>query len=44
MVFGAALVIGVTGVVALVWSLRSGQFDDPDGDARRILIDEDEER
>lgn len=37
-----ALLLGLTGLAAFVWSLRNGQFDDPDGAAARILIDEDE--
>ncbi|MBV1916522.1 MAG: cbb3-type cytochrome oxidase assembly protein CcoS [Sphingomonadaceae bacterium] len=38
-----ALLLGLTGLAAFIWSLRSGQFDDPDGSAARILIDEDDE-
>lgn len=36
-----ALVLGSAGLVAFMWSLKNGQFEDPDGDARRILEDED---
>ena len=36
-----ALFLGLTGLVAFIWSVRSGQFDDPDGAAARILVDED---
>lgn len=25
------LLLGLTGVVAFLWSLKSGQYDDPDG-------------
>ena len=32
-----ALVLGATGLAAFFWAMRSGQFDDPDGDAQRIL-------
>ena len=40
-----ALLLGVIGLAAFIWSLRSGQYDDLDGAAQRILIDdEDEER
>ena len=35
-----ALLLGLTGLVAFMWSLRNGQFDDPDGAAVRILIDD----
>lgn len=37
-----ALLMGATGLAAFVWSVRSGQFDDPDGAAHRILISPDE--
>jgi cbb3-type cytochrome oxidase maturation protein len=36
----AALVLGAVGLMAFLWSLRSGQFDDLDGAAVRILNDE----
>ena len=38
-----ALLLGLTGLVAFFWALRKGQFEDLDGAAMRILIDEDEE-
>lgn len=37
----AALGLGLVGLVAFLWSLNSGQFDDLDGAANRILIDDD---
>ncbi|MBB5987910.1 cbb3-type cytochrome oxidase assembly protein CcoS [Sphingobium lignivorans] len=37
-----ALLLGLTGLVAFLWSLRAGQFDDPDGAAMRILIEDDD--
>ncbi|MFT4098837.1 MAG: cbb3-type cytochrome oxidase assembly protein CcoS [Rhodoblastus sp.] len=36
-----ALTLGFIGLVAFVWSLRSGQFDDLDGAASRVLFDDD---
>ena len=36
-----ALVLGATGLCVFLWSLRSGQYDDLDGAAERILFDED---
>lgn len=36
-----ALFLGLIGLVAFVWAMRSGQFDDPEGAARRILLDDD---
>ena len=38
----AALFLGALGVIAFFWSLRSGQFDDLDGAAHRILFDEED--
>lgn len=38
-----ALLLGVGGLAAFLWALRSGQFDDLDGAAHRILFDDDEE-
>lgn len=37
-----ALVLVVLIVLAFLWSIRSGQFDDLEGPAHRILMDEDE--
>jgi cbb3-type cytochrome oxidase maturation protein len=39
----AALFLGLLGLVCFVWALRSGQFDDLDGAAHRILFDQDPE-
>lgn len=36
-----ALGLGLTGLVAFVWSVRSGQYDDLDGAAVRVLSDDD---
>lgn len=36
----AALILGVFGLAAFLWALRSGQFDDLDGAANRILYDD----
>ncbi|BCH25297.1 cbb3-type cytochrome oxidase assembly protein CcoS [Mesorhizobium sp. L-8-3] len=35
-----ALFLGGLGLGAFLWALRSGQYDDPDGAAVRILADE----
>ncbi len=37
-----ALLLGVLGLWALAWSLKSGQYEDLDGAAHRILIEEDD--
>lgn len=39
----AALFLGLLGLGAFLWALRSGQFDDLDGAAERILHDKDPE-
>lgn len=36
-----ALFLGLLGLGAFLWSLRSGQFDDMEGAANRILFDDD---
>lgn len=40
LIITAALVIGVGALGLLIWALNSGQYDDPDGDAARILLDD----
>lgn len=36
-----ALGLGLLGLAAFLWSLKSGQYDDLDGAAERILLDDD---
>ena len=36
-----ALFLGLLGLAAFLWALRSGQFEDLDGAANRILFDDD---
>jgi cbb3-type cytochrome oxidase maturation protein len=38
-----ALLLGLLGLVAFFWSLRQGQFDDMDGAALRIFVEDEEE-
>lgn len=38
-----ALGLGLIGLFAFFWSLKSGQFDDMDGAGMRILIDDEDE-
>ncbi|UZF95433.1 cbb3-type cytochrome oxidase assembly protein CcoS [Bosea sp. NBC_00550] len=38
------LLLGGTALAAFLWSLKSGQYDDLDGAAERILLDDDDER
>jgi cbb3-type cytochrome oxidase maturation protein len=35
-----ALALGFVGLIAFLWALRAGQFDDLDGAAGRILFDD----
>lgn len=37
-----ALFMGLTGLAAFFWALKRGQFEDMEGAANRILIDEDD--
>jgi cbb3-type cytochrome oxidase maturation protein len=36
-----ALLLGLTGLIGFLWTLKSGQYDDLDGAAFRILPDDD---
>lgn len=38
-----ALLMGGCGLVAFLWAMRSGQYDDMDGAAHRVLIDDEDE-
>ncbi len=38
-----ALGMGLLGLVAFLWSMRDGQYDDMDGAANRILIEDEDE-
>lgn len=35
-----SLILGGVGLVAFVYTVRSNQYDDPEGDAQRILSDQ----
>ncbi len=35
-----ALLLGLLGLAAFLWALKSGQFDDLDGAAHRILFED----
>jgi cbb3-type cytochrome oxidase maturation protein len=39
-----ALMLGLVGLAAFVWSLKSGQYDDVEGSSLRALSDDDIER
>lgn len=36
----ASLFLGGLGLIGFLWTLRHDQYDDPDGDSRRILTDD----
>lgn len=38
-----ALGLGLLGLVAFLWSLKTGQYDDLDGAAERILFEDENE-
>ncbi|KHK92271.1 cbb3-type cytochrome oxidase assembly protein CcoS [Novosphingobium malaysiense] len=38
-----ALLMGLVGLGAFFWAMKSGQFEDLDGAANRILIEEEDE-
>ena len=42
MLIPAAMILGLGGLAVFLWSLRSGQYEDLDGAACRILMDDDE--
>lgn len=39
-----SLGLGLLAVAAFWWSLRAGQYEDPAGDAARILVEDPEDR
>lgn len=39
-----ALGMGGLGLLAFFWSMKSGQYDDMDGAANRILIEEEDDQ
>jgi len=39
-----ALLLGLTGLAAFLWSLKNGQYDDVEGAALRVLKDDDLKR
>ena len=38
----AMIILGLVMLGVLVWAVKSGQYDDLDGDANRILMDDDD--
>jgi cbb3-type cytochrome oxidase maturation protein len=40
----AALLLGLGGLAVFMWTVKSGQYDDLDGAAARILIEDEADR
>jgi cbb3-type cytochrome oxidase maturation protein len=40
----ASLMLALIGLGAFLWTVQSGQYDDPAGDAARILLGADDDR
>lgn len=40
---GVSLVLGLIGLVAFLWGVKHGHFDDPEGMRYRMLLDDEEE-
>jgi len=38
----AMIILGLVMVGVLVWAVKSGQYDDLEGDAHRIIMDDDD--
>lgn len=36
------IILGLAGVVVFFWTVKSGQYDDLEGDANRMLMDDDD--
>ena len=36
------IILGIVGVIVFFWAVRSGQYEDLEGDANRILMDDDD--
>jgi cbb3-type cytochrome oxidase maturation protein len=43
LIIAAALTFGLGALGLLLWTINSGQYDDPEGAAERILIDDRED-
>lgn len=37
-----SILLGLIGLAAFVWTFAANQYEDPDGDAARILLDDDD--
>ena len=39
-----ALLMGLAGLLTFFWAMRAGQYEDMDGAAQRILIDDEDDQ
>jgi cbb3-type cytochrome oxidase maturation protein len=40
LIIASALLVGLGALLVLIWALRTNQYDDPDGAAARILMED----
>jgi cbb3-type cytochrome oxidase maturation protein len=40
LLFGLAGIVAAIAVACLFWAIKTGQFDDPEGNSARILFDD----
>jgi len=40
LIIASALLVGIGALCVLLWALNNGQYDDLEGDAQRILLDD----
>lgn len=43
LIIAAALAFALAALAVLLWAIGSGQYEDMQGDAERILVDDDED-
>jgi cbb3-type cytochrome oxidase maturation protein len=44
MLVPGALFLGTLGLIAFFWSLRAGQYEDLEGAAQRVLLDDEDDQ
>jgi len=43
-IIACALLVGLVSLLVLLWTIGSGQYDDLDGAAHRVLLDDPDDR
>lgn len=43
LMLGVSLVLGLLGLLAFLWGMKTGQFDDPEGMRQKVIVDDEEE-